>query len=460
MSLSINRGLYSLSLFAAITLSSLSAQAADTELLNMLLQNGAITQAQYDTLIKKQSLTKQDVNDIKIKLDKKGLRFETADKAFKFKIGGRIQADASFHSNDQLVDASGNHVEANDGTEIRRGRIAFSGAFWNDWKFKTQIDFADNHVGIKDMFLTYSGFKYADFTVGNQKQPISMELQESSNDIMFTERSLVNSLSEPLFDRAIGLRIKSSGKNWSGQLGFYGDSITPNKNKNTADEGWGVASRVTWAPINEKDKLLHIGAYGGYRKPNDAGQVKDKGLRFRYETTHMSNLHLTDTGTIHDVDGTTMAGAELAGMWGPLSLQFEYAHAWVMRDNSMATLDFDAWYVQAAWTITGESRTYKGSDGKFKRLKPKSNFSLHDGGGWGALELATRFDGNNLNSHDIQGGSETAITIALNWYINRNIRFMADYRRNLNVSNSPLRTVNGGLPDNIDAFTLRTQLAF
>ncbi len=456
MALNIKR---SLALVTAATLGSLSAQAADKELLEMLLQNGAITQTQYDTLIEKEAITKQDVDDIKVKLDKKGLQVETADKEFKFALGGRIQADATWQSNDQLVE-NGNHVEANDGTEIRRARMAFKGVMWRDWKFMIEADFADDNVAIKDMLLTYTGLDHFEFTAGNQKQPISMELQESSNDIMFTERSLVNSLTGPLFDRAIGFNAKSSGNDWSAQLGAYGDNISPNKNNDTADEGWGIGSRLTFAPINEKDKLIHLGAYGGYRGVNGSDQILGHTLRFRYETTHMSNLYLTDTGNIANVDGASMAGAELAGMYGPFSIQFEYAHTWVDRSDALATLDFDAWYVQTAWTITGESRTYKGSDGEFKRLSPNSNFSLREGGGWGALELATRFDGNDLNSHDILGGSETAITIALNWYVNQNVRFMADYRRPLDLTNSPVTNPDGSQPDNVDSFTIRTQLAF
>lgn len=450
---------FSLGVLTTAMLYNISLYAADKELLDMLLQNGAITQTQYDTLITKETISKQDVEDIRIKLDQKGLQFETADKEFQFAFGGRIQADSTWQSHDKLI-KNGTPIEANDGTEIRRGRIAFKGVMWRDWKFMTEVDFADNDVAIKDMFLTYTGLEHFEFTAGNQKQPISMELQESSNDIMFTERSLVNSLTGPLFDRAIGFHAKSSGNNWSAQLGAYGDTISPNKNPNMADEGWGIASRLTWAPIDEKTKLIHLGAYGGYRGSNGNGQIMDHTLRFRYETTHMSNLYLTDTGSITDVDGASLAGAELAGMYGPFSVQFEYAHTWVDRSNDLATLDFNAWYVQTAWTITGESRTYKGSDGEFKRLKPNKNFSLREGGGWGAWELATRFDGNDLNSHDILGGSETAITIALNWYVNQNVRFMADYRRPLDITNSPVTQPNGSQPDNVDSFTFRTQLAF
>jgi phosphate-selective porin OprO/OprP len=83
------------------------------------------------------------------------------------------------------------------------------GIVWGDYKYMIEADFADNDIAIKDAFLTYKGFDWnnLEITVGHQKQPISMELQESSNDIMFTERSTVNVLTAPAFDRAIGLHL-------------------------------------------------------------------------------------------------------------------------------------------------------------------------------------------------------------------------------------------------------------
>ncbi len=458
MALNIERSMLGLALLSAAALHSLPVRAADQELLDMLLKNGAITQEQHDTLMKKETISKQDVDNIKVKLDRKGLQVETADKAFKFALGGRIQADATWATNNNQLTKGGTPVKANDGTEIRRGRMAFKGVMWHDWKYVIEADFADNKVHIKDLFVTWKGLDHFEFTAGNQKQPISMELQESSNDIMFTERSLVNSLTGSLFDRAIGSHAKSKGHDWSTQVGVYGDTITPNKTSSDfAGEGWGVASRVTWAPINADGRLVHLGTYGGYRAVNGESEILDKTLRFRHETTHMSNLYLTDTGKIADVDSTTMAGAELAGMYGPFSAQFEYANAWVNRSD-MENLSFSAWYIQAAWTLTGESRSYKGSDGEFKRLRPERNFSLRDGG-WGALELAARYGQNDLNSNDIVGGRQDSLTVALNWYVNQNVRFMADYRTALNVKDSPV-SQNGGDPDGVGAFTLRTQLAF
>lgn len=462
MAIKIKRKLQCLALVSAASMTTIPAYAADEALLDMLLQNGAINQAQYDVLIEKESVSQKDLDDVQVKLNSKGLQFQTADKQYQFKIGGRIHADATFHGNDRLS-KGGTPVEAADGTELRRARMYFKGLLWDDFKFVTEVDFADNNVAVKDMFLTYVGVDWLELTLGHQKHAISMEVQESSNDIMFTERSMVYGLTVPHFDRAIGVNLKTKGHDWSAQVGAYGDSVTPN---DAADEGWGLGSRVTYTPINTKHEVIHLGAYAGFRKPNEVGHRQDKAKPFEleYEAAHMSSLKLSDTGGINNVSSYTLGGLEAAAMYGPFSVQGEYARSWVDtdKDNNSAgnTYDFDAWYIQAGWTLTGESRSYKGSDGEFKRLKAAKPFSLKEGGGWGAVELAARYDTIDLNSDDEHGGRESAVTVALNWYLNDNVRLMADYRRVIDLDRSAITEFNGDQVDDLDMFTLRTQLAF
>jgi phosphate-selective porin OprO/OprP len=451
----INKTAKILALGTAVSINGITAQAADKELLDILLQNGSINQTQYSKLIEKENISKKDVNNIIVKLNQKGLQVETADKKFKMKIGGRVHADATFHSGDNKIEAS----QATNGTEIRRARLYLKGTMWNDFKYMSEFDFADNGTSVKDLYLTYTGLDWLDITVGQQKQPISMELQESSNDIMFTERSLVNTITGPAFDRAIGVHFKSSGKNWSGQIGAYGESI--DNDKVVGDEGWGVTSRVTYAPIKTKDQVVHLGAYGGFRETNDDSDLLSGGSDFdlRYETTHMSNFYLTRTNGITGANNISIGGAEAAYMQGPFSIQGEYAYSWVERDGA-PNVDFNAFYVQTGWTLTGESRSYKGSDGEFKRLKPATNFSLN-GDGWGAVELAARYDQADMNSEDVNGGSEKAVTVALNWYLNENVRLMADYRRAFDVDRrQDFVNEDKGDLESIDVVTLRTQWAF
>jgi len=392
---------------------------------------------------------------IKITLDKKGLQFKTANENFKFKLGGRIQADTSVSSNDKFL-KDGDLVEADDGAEIRRGRLSFSGTFFKDWHFKSEIDFADYETDIKDLKLAYTGLQFIKVTVGQQKQAFSRELQESSNDTMFIERSLMNVLAAPVVDRAVGANLASHGKKWTGQVGMHGEPIMTEKNN--LDEGWGINGRATYTPIAEKTKLVHLGIAGNFTENSDAGQISStNGMRYRHETTHMSDLFPIDSGVITSVNNIKMLGLEANGVYGPFSMGGEYTHSWMDRNLGMKSLSFYGWYGEASWTLTGESRKYK--KGVFKRLEPDREFSFATGG-LGALELAIRVAGVDMNDGSFKGGAIKNFTVALNWYVNSNVRFMFGYDRILKIKNSPLTTISGGKPDGLNTFMFRSQIAF
>jgi phosphate-selective porin OprO/OprP len=132
------------------------------------------------------------------------------------------------------------------------------------------------------------------------------------------------------------------------------------------------------------------------------------------------------------------------------------------RKIGMSSLGFHGWYGEASWSLTGESRTYKAGQGKFKRLKPNRNFNFTNvgDGAWGAWELAVRVAGVDMNDGAFQGGEMKNFTVALNWYANENVRFMFGFDRILQIKNSPLVTASGGKPDGLNTFMFRNQIAF
>ena len=99
------------------------------------------------------------------------------------------------------------------------------GKFYKKFGYMAEVDFAGDKVSIKDFFATYKPNKNWDLTLVTKNMLSVMEVQESSNDIMFAERSLVYALSVPYFDRAIGVNLKAMGENWNVQGGFYGDGV-------------------------------------------------------------------------------------------------------------------------------------------------------------------------------------------------------------------------------------------
>ncbi|MBS1213757.1 MAG: phosphate-selective porin, partial [Proteobacteria bacterium] len=90
------------------------------------------------------------------------------------------------------------------------------------------------------------------------------------------------------------------------------------------------------------------------------------------------------------------------------------------------------WYLEGGWLLTGEHRPYDEKKGTWGRLIPKENFLF--GSGWGAWELAVRYDSLDMNTKNINGGALNAITAGINWYLTSHVRLITDWVHVINTS--------------------------
>lgn len=449
-------------LSAALMAMSANIVYADSteDLVNALVTKGVLTEEEGALLSKNN--TKEKKNQAIVKIDNKGLQVKSADDAFTMQIGGRLHATLADHSYGDL----GSTADPVDGTQIRRARLSAKGKLYNKFGYMAEVDWGNDSTSIKDFFGTYEPNKNWEFTFGNQKHAFSQEIQESTNDIMFAERSFVSSLATPYFDRAIGVNLKAMGETWNVQGGFYGDGIrahsadTSSSTRNATlerSEGKGFAIRGTWNPILEKDRMVMLGANYGYRKQSDLGKINNNSSpAFSYTTTNFSDLNVVNSGNVSGFNDFQMGILELSAMNGPFSFQSEYGKGAVNRDDGRADYDVSAYYAQVAWTLTGETREYKATDGEFKRLKPAKNFDP-DKGTWGAWEVALRHDSIDLTDADINGGDAKRMTLNLNWYLNENLRMLAGYEKFYDLNK--IKETNGTNTDDIDVFQVRAQWA-
>ncbi len=391
-------------------------------LIDMLHKNGTVDDAQYGRLLdeiktesSKLSGNKEMLNpksSVELKVDKGGIRVKSNDNEFSAKIGGRVQIDSAWYDEDGS--------ETGNGTELRRARLYIQGHMFNDWGYKLQYDFTGSGKGgIKDAFLTYNGFKNFQLKAGNFKDPFMLQEQISSKHTFFTERSLLDAFAS---SRHIGVMASTKHKHWTASAGFFGDTVsTATKGK---DEGWSTSGRLTYAPINEKTRVIHLGVAADYRETGDVGSIRFK----QQPETHVSGINIVDTGSIDFADNTLKLGAEFAAVEGPFSVQSEYIWTNVDRNNGAADLDFDGWYAQAAYVITGESRKYK--KGVFGGISPKSVVGR---GGIGAWQIAVRYSSIDLNDHEIDGGQADNVTVGINWFPTSTLRFSGNYVNVLDV---------------------------
>lgn len=443
-------------LFSVAVMPAQANNDAMIDLLKVLRDKGTISAQDYNLLTNAAKADKEASQEMANKVDKveqesttvslKGghLKIKSADKSFHTQIGGRVMADYAFIDDDRDEDG--------DGSELRRARLFVKGKAFSDWGYKLQLGFAGNAVEVKDAYLQYNGWKPVKITLGNHKMPFSLEELTSSKYITFMERGASNDVFA--VGRKNGLSVGTHGDNWTFTAAAHMDGI--DNNNSGQDEDYGYGARVTFAPLYEKTKAIHLGVSAHHQEYEKNGLVGGTYGQQRYRARpeiHTINTRPYDT-RIDGVEDATTFGLEAAAVFGPFSAQAEY----FTKDINTTTddVDFDGWYVYGSYFLTGESRKYKASKGEFSRVKPFSNVGQ---GGIGAWEVALRYSEidlhDNASSVASLGEQGDITTIGLNWHATSNIRLMANY-----VMATVEHPGTTDSDDDIDAFQVRGQIDF
>ncbi|MBY5921530.1 OprO/OprP family phosphate-selective porin [Ferrimonas balearica] len=342
----------------------------------------------------------------------------------------RIQADA-VHAGELYTGKKLNdYNEAFNTTSIRRLRFGIEGQFARDWEYEIEIDFADNEVDIKDANIGYEGWENSKLTIGYQKYAFGLESTGSSANLLFMERAPTDAFAP---ERALGVQYRYIGNQWMLQTGLGWDAKTVEEvelviedgelDENESiyhDEVLTYNARLTATPINNNLHFLSVGAsylYTGL----DRDQDQYLEMRYRARPGTKATGRMVDTGKFA-AKSSQSYGAEFIYQYQNLMVQSEYiassADA-VETDN----VDVDAWYLSGSWVITGESWSYK--KGKLRSPKPKHAVSQ---GGWGAWEVALRYDQANFATDVLKyGGDMTNYVLGLNWYLERNLKAQLNY---------------------------------
>jgi len=371
--------------------------------------------------VKKIGSTAKEPNDFRVHW-KEGLNFDSINKNFKLKIGGRIQQDWGWFTEDKEIrDTIGDQV---DGAEFRRARIGLSGTIYNNIDFKMEYDFAGSgRPSFTDVFVELKEIPVVgNFRVGHFKEPFSLEELTSSNYITFMERSLPTVFA-PSRNTGMMLHNTLADKRMTWAAGIFrnANDFGDSEGDETTEGGYSFSGRLTGLPWYEEEgrKLLHTGF--GYSYQNAFAN------KIQYRETpemHMAD-RFVDTGAF-DAEAAHLFGPELALVYGPLSLQTEYIFANVdLEDGGGSDPDFSGFYVYGSYFLTGENRRYSTKSGSFDMVKPKKNFKW--GESVGAIELAARYSALDLADEDISGGRLQDTTVGVNWHLNPNMRIMLNY---------------------------------
>ena len=413
-----------------------AAEGAMLELIEILYKKGSIDEQEYQLLLRAaredagaavaetdQEKIAEEVSrqveeataDVPKITTKDKLEFASKDGQSKWKIFGRVQTDAAFYDSD--TDINGNKVPLADfGQEVRRARIGVSGTIYGNWGLKIQYDFPS--TAVKDAFLSYTTEGGTQFKLGHFKEPFSISELTSSKYQTFLERQTPVNAFVPSRNTGLGV-YHTIGDLATLSGGVFGEGLDSGGGGN--DASYAFTGRATIAPINADRRVLHLGSAVSFREPNDTNTDR---FRSRFET-HVTDIRLVDTGAIGGIDSITKANVEFATVYNRFSLQGEYLMTSIDRSSAMGgDLDFDGYYLLGSIFLTDDSRPYSFGGGNFGKVSPSKSLS---NGGIGAWELGFSYHDTDLSDGGIDGGTQTMLGIALNWYPEKNLRFQVNY---------------------------------
>jgi phosphate-selective porin OprO/OprP len=335
--------------------------------------------------------------------------------SFSLKFGGRIQADYTFASADDEVEAALGAANFEDGFEFRRARLFFEGTIYDRVELKAQYDFAaEGDPTFKDVWigLQHGGDGIVQF--GHFKEPFSLEEITSSKYLAFLERSLPVEAFAPRRNSGIGVNGASGDTlNWGVGAFYEADDFAVSAHEDRIN----LTGRVGFRPIYEDKgrRMVHLGLAVTDKQVEDGGS-----LRFRARPEAHFTTRMIDTGNFA-ADSALILGGEVAGVMD----RFWFAAEYMLNDvDAPAVGDptFSGYYAQAGFYLTDDYRRFKPGEGAFDRQKPSGNWDAS--GGPGAWEIVARFSSLDLTDQGIVGGEQDDITLGVNWYLNPATRLM------------------------------------
>ncbi|OGL41160.1 MAG: hypothetical protein A3C43_09400 [Candidatus Schekmanbacteria bacterium RIFCSPHIGHO2_02_FULL_38_11] len=374
-----------------------------------------------------------------------GFYIKSADDQFMMKIGGYLQTDMRFFE-------SGEDSSNSNTFDIRRARIGVSGYLFKhfEYKLQTELDTADNNL--TDAFININYTPLIQLQFGQFKKPTGYENPISSNYTDFVERALVSdniAANSRISGDSRDIGVMLHGKLFEKRLAYYLGLLNGNGPNTTNDsDNMTFAGRIVASPFVKTDNsYLKELSFGGSLLTGDRQAHSSSDFVLAGRNKALNSL---------TVDGNRLlAGPELVWYIGPFGLKSEYyfqreernkivakdTDGVVVFQGNMKDLITQGYYISAMYMLTGEERG--------DIVIPRKNFSLKDGGP-GAWEVLARYEyidrdkdngsdpledfyrdplakdimGNPIN---VAANTIQAITLGLNWYLNKNVRLKLNY---------------------------------
>lgn len=346
-------------------------------------------------------------------------------------VGGLLQGD--------YVNFSGDKVDvATSGADIRRAKIWVKGNLTDIWSYQVGYDARESDLDVS--WIGYNGFQPFWLAIGYIDIPQGLNYWSGYVNDTFMEYASVVGAFQP--KRGVGLYLDgmAHGTMFSYQGAIYMPNfetddeapwLTEAADYGVSGEEWGGAVRVVFKPELDIFNALHMG-----------GSIRYDGV----SETELLNPIYTTPGVLGPVSGAAtnvltqgltpvtgnskslaVYGLEGAFIMGPLLAQGEYQTMNIAGRGGADNQNYEGWYGEVAYMLTGETRAYDPYSATVGRVD-KINAD------YGAWEIALRYGNVNLNDNDNLGwdasdkrGMESDWTVGVNWYVIDNVKFQGNY---------------------------------
>lgn len=372
-----------------------------------------------------------------------GFGVKSDDGTFQLEFRGQVQTDDRFYFNDNTTAGSNTFL-------IRRARPILEGTVFKYFDFRLMPDFGGGNTVLQDAWVDFKYWKATQLRLGKFKSPIGLERLQSDPIAQFIESALSTNL---VPNRDIGLDFH--GELFEGALihdiGVF-NGVTDNGSwDGDIHDDKEFVGRVFTLPFksSSNDYLNGFGVGVG----GSAGTAHGASLPTYRSGGQQTIFGFTPaTGTVV-ADGPRLRIAPQAYYYyGPFGLlsEFVFNSQEVANGVSSESVHNRGWQVASTFVLTGENAAYSG-------VIPRHAFDPRHGK-WGAFEIAARFSALNIDDDAFPTFANPltsiedakAWTLGINWYLNRNIKFMTHFEETF---------YNGGLAVGGDRKTEHTLLS-
>jgi phosphate-selective porin OprO and OprP len=391
----------------------------------------------------------------------------TGDGRFEMAFRGRVQLDFAHFEQDpndfgvgygpvgtcQLTNVL---CDQGSGAVFRRVRFGVEGKFFRDFIYELRFDFGGSGIegsGVINIArVGYVGIPGLRIQAGAIQPIMTMYDATSSAELTTMERAavittLVGNFGGDNARRGVEVTYQKENFLWDGDNflltgAFTGERAAQGDHSGIPgnDESTYALGRLAYRLWSDGTSNIQIGGTYAHVLNQDDNIIR---LRERPEI-RVTGDRFIDTGNILVEDGSRAYGAEFGMNWENLYLAGEYYMFELDRQGALTNAEFDGYYVEGEWILTGENKRYVAGGNNNNQAVfrgPSIAAPWSPGGGIGAWSLHARHSVLDLNYNagnagfavpaapdlGVRGGKQTVNNVGITWYINNNFKMQGEY---------------------------------